>query len=91
MTDTPDAPAVAPSYRDNPTAPFVYFDGAPTFGVLGGAVQVELAARTITPGVVTVARLRCSPGAAESLLEALGKALDMLRKPDQAPAGTSIN
>ena len=76
MTDAPDSLSneLAAGYKSVSTAPFVYFDFVPTFGTLGGAVQIELAARTLTPlqnggvGLETVetARLRCTPAAAKS-------------------------
>lgn len=37
-----DAP---PPYRNADTAPFIYFDFAPTFGIIAGAIGIELAAR----------------------------------------------
>ena len=95
MADTPSAPA----YKENDDAPFIYFDLAPTYGQLVGAIQVELGARVISPTpdggtsiyFTTVARLRCSPMAAESLRDALTKALDMFNQPEQAPTSASIN
>jgi hypothetical protein len=100
MTDAPVNPR--PAYRDNPIAPVVYFDGAPFFGVLSGAIQVELAGRTITgtpegttSEFVTMGRLRCSPAAAIDLRDALTKALEMLQQiqdaPQGAPQGSAIN
>ena len=34
-------------YENVDTAPFVYFDLTPTHGILGGAIQIELAARIL--------------------------------------------
>lgn len=83
-----DAPK-PPPYRNAEAAPFIYFDFAPTFGVMGGAIQVELAARTLIPTetggalaeIISTAHLRCSPVAARGLLEALTKALEMAEQP----------
>jgi hypothetical protein len=68
-------------------APVLFFDGAPVFGVLNGIVEIELAARYLLPQVdgnvstdiACVAHLRCSLAGAESLVDALDKALDMAR------------
>jgi hypothetical protein len=96
MTDAPDSLSneLAAGYKSVSTAPFVYFDFVPTFGTLGGAVQIELAARTLTPlqnggvGLETVetARLRCTPAAAKFLRDALDGALKMLEQPQSVPA-----
>ncbi len=94
MPDTPDAAPLV--YKNVDDAPFIYFDLVPTHGLLGGAVQIELAARTISPlpdGVatiiefVTVGRLRCTPAAAVALREAIDKALAMLQPPATVPGG----
>jgi hypothetical protein len=73
-------------------APFVYFDGVATYGVNHGAIQIELAANTLTPegagvktDVLVTAHLRCSPNAAADLRQALEKAINMLNLP--APGG----
>ncbi|RWN60312.1 MAG: hypothetical protein EOR99_32655 [Mesorhizobium sp.] len=87
LTDTTDVPQ-KPPYRDSDAAPFIYFDVAPTFGTMGGAIQIELAARILTPGdemvtstFVATGRLRCSPAAAQNLVQALSKALEMIEQP----------
>ena len=104
MTD-PRANPPVPPFRDIPTAPFVYFDLAAAYGVLAGAIEIELAARTLIPSedgatkaeIVTTARLRCSPAAAASLGDALTKALEMLRDlqqqsgPSAAGAASKLN
>ena len=90
MADASDAPK-PPPYRNAEAAPFVYFDFAPTFGVMTGAIQVELAARTLIPTetggalaeVIATAHLRCSPVAARYLIDALTKALEMAEQPQQ--------
>jgi hypothetical protein len=87
----PETTDDSPAYVDLNTVPFVYFDMASAHGILAGAIQVELAARTLNPlaggGVevkyVTVARVRCSPLAATHLRNALDAALKMLEQPQQ--------
>ena len=52
---------------------------------MAGAIEIELVARSLIPSLdhavkselVTTARLRCSPGAAASLREAIDQALQM--------------
>jgi hypothetical protein len=63
-------------------APFLYFDGAPNFGVSNGIVNVTLEAvrfsavdHEIVPDRVIVAHLRMSIPAAQALKMALEKAL----------------
>lgn len=95
MSDPADT-ASPPPYKNSDAAPFVYFDIAPTFGVLGGAIQVELAARVISPGQPTVtvefvstAHLRCSAAAAYDLKAALEQALKLLDGPQAAAVAAS--
>jgi hypothetical protein len=76
-------------YENVDTAPFVYFDLSPTHGILGGAIQIELAARILNAvpdgGVeikfITTGRLRCSPTAALNLRNAIDASLKMLEQP----------
>jgi hypothetical protein len=95
-----DAPApVVPAYRNPDTTPFIYFDIVPTFGVMEGAIQIELAARTISPDgagtkldFICTAHLRCSPVAALALRDAITKAVDMLQQPQEgSPDKTAMN
>ena len=37
------------NYEDLTTAPFIYFDVVPVHGTMGGCLQIELAARVLTP------------------------------------------
>jgi hypothetical protein len=69
-----------------------YFDSAPAYGVLGGVIEIELTARTLVPNfsggpasteIIPAARLRCSPGSAAQLAEAINKALEMLKQLQQ--------
>ena len=96
-----------PPFVNATTAPFIYFDSAPAYGVLGGAIEVELSARTLIPDftggpvsteVIPTARLRCSPVAAAMLVDSLGKALEMLKQLQEqsgpaaaAAAGSKLN
>jgi hypothetical protein len=71
----PTAKKLVAGYVPVPTAPIIYFDVASTFGHLGGAIQIELAARIILPledgdidtPMIETGRLRCSRVAALSL------------------------
>jgi hypothetical protein len=81
MSDKP----LPPKFVESGGAPYVYFDVAPTFGIFGGAVHVELYSRVLIPGESAVqtefhstGRLRCSPDAAAHLRDALNSALKML-------------
>jgi hypothetical protein len=74
-----------PTYKNCESAPFVYFDVASTYGMTGGSIEVELAARTLIPmpgdrvgtEVLCTGRLRCSPAAAVSLRDTLDAALKL--------------
>ena len=97
MTDKPAAPAAKTVELVNSgseNAPFIYFDGAVTYRVLHGAIQIQLAARTIIPAPegmtgeahVITAHLRCSPNAALSLKAAIDNAFLLL-----APTEGKVN
>lgn len=98
MADTPNDPASpVPPYEDALTAPIVYFDAVSAQGIMNGAIQIELAARTLAPGsrdvivkFMTTARVRCSPAAAIQLRAAIDGALKMLNQSQEAPAAVSI-
>ena len=96
MSDPDTKPADTVTYVDRPDAPIVYFDIAPAHGVMAGAIEIELAARTLNPlsdgsvevRFVTTARLRCSQAGGLHLRNALEAALKMLEVPEQvATAG----
>lgn len=101
MTDqeNPKPPGIL--YEDTGgLAPLVYFDIVAAFGVMNGAVEVELATRILVPrpdGATEVkflssGRLRCSPTAATNLRNALDAALKMLEQPQaNAVATTTMN
>jgi hypothetical protein len=84
----PRRSAPPPTVKDAHSAPFIYFDLAPSFGVMAGAIEIELVARILIPGldpqptaeVVATAHLRCSPTAAASLRDALDKALELFKQ-----------
>jgi len=86
-----------PLLKNAGSAPLVYFDGVPVYGVYGGNIEVELAARLLMPkpdGTVIAdmgctAHLRCSPQAAAALVDALSKALAMFAK--HAPQAPPVN
>lgn len=91
MTDKPAAPETIEFINSgSESAPFIYFDGALTYGILHGAVQIELAARTIIPtpdgktrdAHVITAHLRCSRNAALSLKSAIDNAFLLLAPTD---------
>lgn len=83
---TSPSQAPLPLLKNAGAAPLVYFDGVPVFGNYAGNIECELSARMLMPkpdgSVMTdmacTAHLRCSPGAAIQLIDALTKALDML-------------
>src|ERR1700680_901722 len=84
-------------YENVNTAPFVYFDLTPTHGILGGAIQIEVAARMLNAvpdgGVeikfITTGRLRCSPTAALNLRNAIDASLKMLEQQQQETGATA--
>lgn len=90
-SETRNPPVAA--FRDNPSAPLVFFDFCQTYGVVGGTVVVALTARVVAPGendaipvTVPVAHLRCTPAGAQNLVSALTSALKMLEQPQQIEA-----
>ena len=100
MTDTPSSSNLLPlGYKTVTTCPLIYFDFVPTHGILAGAVQIELAARTMAPsqagGVISetieVGRLRCSPTAAKFLRDALDATLKMLENPQAEVSSGKLN
>ena len=85
-------------YENADTAPIIYFDIAPAHGVIGGAVQIEVAARilyavsdgSVETKFISSGRLRCSPTAAMNLRTAIDASLRMiLEQPQQTPAATA--
>ncbi|MCS3725499.1 hypothetical protein [Bradyrhizobium betae] len=74
-----------PLLKNASAAPFVYFDNAPLYGIVGLGIEVELTAATIVPKAdgtiareaVCVSHLRCSPHAALALIDSLQKAIEM--------------
>jgi hypothetical protein len=84
-----------PVFHSPVTAPVIYFDVAPTFGVMAGAIQIELAGRTLVPiedgstrvEFVVTARIRCSPAAILNLKRAIEHSLEMLKQIQEQPTG----
>lgn len=94
LSDTVNTKTIPP-YIDAGTAEFVYFDVAPTFGVMNGAIQIELASRILIPGpeapesrFLMTGRLRCSPAAAGNLRDAINSALEQLEQLQQGQVAT---
>src|SRR5260370_39399169 len=86
MTDesSPKGPGIKIATSASESAPFIYCDGVALFGVNAGVIQLELAANTIMPDgqgtrtdVLITAHLRCSPGAAIGIRDAITRALEM--------------
>jgi hypothetical protein len=90
-------PANVSAYADNGAVPFVYFDGVACHGALHGVVEIELAARIMIPRtdggveikIVPTGRLRCSPAAAESLVQSIQIAVKMAHQVRQQPAAAA--
>ena len=90
---------VQPMMKNAAAAPVIYFDGAPVHGTLAGNIEVELASRFLMPkadgnvacDMMCVAHLRCSPVAAQSLIDALSHALSMLTASQSEPEPTRLN
>lgn len=97
MTDPKQEPP-PPTVKGTHSAPFIYFDAAPSYGVMAGTIEIELVARILIPSldphpkseVVATAHLRCSPAAAESLRDAVDKVLGLYKQlQEQAGAATA--
>jgi hypothetical protein len=93
VSPVPGTIKIAPGTSE--LAPFIYFDGVPTYGINNGAIQLELAANIILPDgkgvkidVVITAHLRCSPVAAVALREAINQALAIQQGQQQIAAPT---
>jgi hypothetical protein len=85
------------NYEDLTTAPFIYFDVVPVHGTMGGCLQIELAARVLTPApggevevkFLTTGRLRCTKAAATNLRDAIDLGLRMLDEAERGPAAAA--
>jgi hypothetical protein len=81
-------PAPPPMLKNTATAPILYFDGVPTYGIFAGNLEIDLAARVLVPksdgniggDMICVAHLRCSRQAATMLRDTLNNVLEMLAK-----------
>lgn len=91
--------ASVPMLKNAATAPLVYFDAAPVRGSFNGNVEVELTTRYMQPkadggvavDMVCVAHLRCTPQAADLLIESLQNALQIYREQISRPDGVRSN
>jgi hypothetical protein len=97
VSEAPEVPS-PPVYRNSDVAPFIYFDVVAAYGVLTGSIEIELAARILSPAVagkpvefITAGRLRCSPTAAAQLREAVNSSLKMLQLPVDEASAASMN
>ena len=97
-----DEVAPPPPYDDAPNAPVIYFDIVGANGIMNGAVQIEIAQRILVPTAgsdevsvkfVTSGRIRCSPAAAQFLINALQNSLAMMAQsqPQTAVAPNALN
>ncbi len=92
MAATSKNAAAVPLLKNAAAAPVIYFDGSPVHGAMAGHIEVELATRILMPkadggvsaDMLCVAHLRCSPQAAQSLIDALSHSLAMLTQATQA-------
>lgn len=90
-------PKVAPVIKNVASAPIIYFDNAPTYGVMANVVEIDLAAAVLAlfPGnevkrePLCVGHLRCSIDAALALRAALDGALKMAHALPAENADTS--
>jgi hypothetical protein len=82
-------PQTAPTIKNAAAAPMIFFDSAPTYGILAGVVEILLTARYLLPKAsgqavhidfTTTAHLRCSIEAARNLRNALDGAIAMAEK-----------
>lgn len=72
-------------FKNAASAPMVFFDSVPSYGTLGGVIEVEIAARvlvsrsdgTVGVEVISAGHLRCGIEAAASLRDTLDRALTM--------------
>jgi len=80
-------------------ANFVFFDGARTFGLVNGVVNVEVVGNVLRGSgknrldveVVEVAQLRCSVPAAKSLIQALQMAIGEAEGAASEPPRPNVN
>jgi hypothetical protein len=85
------------NYEDLTTAPFIYFDVVPVHGTMNGCLQIEVAARVLTPApggkaevkFLTTGRLRCTKAAAVNLRDAIDLGLRMLDEAERGPVAAA--
>ncbi len=86
-----------PPFRNSDAAPFIYFDGVATYGVVNGVIHIELVSRVLSPSVgtpfttefVSTGRLRCGPAALAHLRDSINKVCEMLTRPEPTAAATA--
>jgi hypothetical protein len=95
--ETTEPPKIGTSsglaYTESASAPFIFFDGVACYGSSHGIVEIELAARIMSPrsdgGVqvqfVPAGRLRCSLAAAAALRSSIDASIKMAEQPQQQP------
>jgi len=79
------APKIQPVVKNAATAPIIYFDSVPTFGVMANVMEIDLSAtvlalfadNSVKRESVCVAHLRCSTDAMVALRNAIDQALKM--------------
>lgn len=81
-------------------APLVYFDIVGAYGIMHGAIEIELATRILVPKAdgltevkfISSGRIRCSPNAAINLRGGLEAALKMIdQSQPSAVAASKLN
>ena len=96
----PEVPAVSSdiAYVDTGgQAPVVYFDIVGAYGIMSGAIEIELATRILIPRpdgstevkFISSGRLRCTPTAATNLRNSLDSTLRLLEQPQPNPTAAA--
>jgi hypothetical protein len=91
-------PTEFPPYDDTGgAAPLIYFDIVGAYGIMHGAIELEIATRILVPKrddttqarFISTGRIRCSPNAAINLRNSIDAALKMLEQPQPNPVAAS--
>jgi len=91
------APDLPPYEDTGGLTPLVYFDIVGAYGIMHGAIEIELATRILVPKrdgsteakFISSGRIRCSPNAATNLRNSIDAALKMLEQPQPNPIAAS--
>ena len=94
---TTEAPADIVYEDTGGMAPLVYFDIVGAYGIMHGAIEIEVATRILVPKpdgstevkFISSGRIRCSPNAAINLRGGLEAALKMLEQSQPNPVAAS--